>query len=270
MQLSVLTYSYLCDCHILLSTRYTYVLQFQLSSLFYSVFYYYSDAFLVLLLVFYRRIVCLRILFLLDPFSDLPTQNHPFRRSDSSQSTSLAPPRHPVYTDSSSSSQSVSHSTNSSLGYSSSGRLTHGSGYHPHSNRSQTSFNLRSGRSMPMAGMMDVERARSRRERTFVGTECAICEEPLEHTLRGERVLQFSCGHVSHEACFYEYIKEFDSQYCPTCSSPLGLDSTRGGNVLNLGILFFIFHFFFFSNFQFPSMLSGFVSFENKLTCFCL
>ena len=86
-----------------------------------------------------------------------------------------------------------------------------------------------------MAGMLDSERPRTRRERTFIGSECAVCEEPLEHTLRGERVLQFSCGHVSHEACFYEYIKEFDSQYCPTCNAPLGLDTSRGGNVLDIG-----------------------------------
>ncbi|KAI9786973.1 MAG: hypothetical protein M1835_002910 [Candelina submexicana] len=101
-----------------------------------------------------------------------------------------------------------------------------------YSSQSQTSFNWRAGR--PMAGMLDMERTRTRRERTFVGSECAVCEEPLEHTLRGERILQFSCGHVSHEACFYEYIKEFDSQYCPTCNAPLGLDTSRGGNVLDL------------------------------------
>ena len=87
-----------------------------------------------------------------------------------------------------------------------------------------------------MAGMLELERSRTRRERTFIGSECAVCEEPLEHTLRGERILQFSCGHVSHEACFYEYIKEFESQYCPTCNAPLGLDTSRGGNVLDLGI----------------------------------
>ena len=81
-----------------------------------------------------------------------------------------------------------------------------------------------------------MERARTRRERTFIGSECAVCEEPLEHTLRGEKILQFSCGHVSHEACFYEYIKEFESQYCPTCNAPLGLDTSRGGNVLDLGM----------------------------------
>ena len=86
-----------------------------------------------------------------------------------------------------------------------------------------------------MAGMLELERSRTRRERTFIGSECAVCEEPLEHTLRGERILQFSCGHVSHEACFYEYIKEFESQYCPTCNAPLGLDTSRGGNVLDLG-----------------------------------
>ena len=102
-----------------------------------------------------------------------------------------------------------------------------------YSNGTATSFNWRSGR--PMAGMLEIERSRTRRERTFIGSECAVCEEPLEHTLRGERILQFSCGHVSHEACFYEYIKEFESQYCPTCNAPLGLDTSRGGNVLDLG-----------------------------------
>lgn len=86
-----------------------------------------------------------------------------------------------------------------------------------------------------MAGMLDMDRARSRRDRTFIGSQCAVCDEPLEHTLRGERVLQFSCGHVSHEACFYEYIKEVDSQTCPACNAPLGLDSSRGGNVLDIG-----------------------------------
>jgi hypothetical protein len=62
-----------------------------------------------------------------------------------------------------------------------------------------------------------------------------VCEEPLEHTLRGERILQFSCSHVSHEACFYEFIREFESQYCPTCNAPLHLDTSRGGNVLDIG-----------------------------------
>ncbi|KAI1021384.1 hypothetical protein LB505_000010 [Fusarium chuoi] len=76
----------------------------------------------------------------------------------------------------------------------------------------------------------NADRSRSRRERTFVGSECAVCEEPLEHTLRGERILQFSCSHVSHEACFYEFIREFESQYCPTCDAPLHLDTSRGGN----------------------------------------
>ncbi|KAF4121351.1 von Willebrand factor type A domain [Geosmithia morbida] len=80
------------------------------------------------------------------------------------------------------------------------------------------------------------DRSRTRRERTFVGSECAVCEEPLEHTLRGERVLQFSCAHVCHEACFYEFIRELDSQFCPTCDSPLHLDTSRGGNVIDLGL----------------------------------
>ena len=102
-----------------------------------------------------------------------------------------------------------------------------------HSGQQQASFDWRSGR--PMAGMLDYERARTRRDRTYVGSECAVCEEPLEHTLRGEKILQFSCSHVSHEACFYEFIKEFESQYCPTCNAPLSLDTSRGANVLDLG-----------------------------------
>ncbi|KAL2885611.1 von Willebrand factor type A domain protein [Ceratocystis lukuohia] len=82
--------------------------------------------------------------------------------------------------------------------------------------------------------MSSSDRSRGRRERTFVGSECAVCEEPLEHTLRGERILQFSCTHVAHEACFYALIKEFESQYCPTCDAPLHLDTSRGGNVIDI------------------------------------
>lgn len=86
-----------------------------------------------------------------------------------------------------------------------------------------------------MSSLTSADRSRTRRERTFVGSECAVCEEPLEHTLRGERILQFSCSHVSHEACFYEFIREFESQYCPACNAPLHLDTSRGGNVLDIG-----------------------------------
>lgn len=71
----------------------------------------------------------------------------------------------------------------------------------------------------------------SRRERTFIGSACAACEEPLEHTLRNERIIQLSCGHVAHEACFYEYIKEFEAQNCPSCDAPLGVDTSRGGGI---------------------------------------
>ncbi|PHH63954.1 hypothetical protein CDD81_5173 [Ophiocordyceps australis] len=78
------------------------------------------------------------------------------------------------------------------------------------------------------------ERRRLRGERTFVGGECAVCEEPLEHTLQGERILQFTCNHVAHEACFYEFIREVESQYCPTCDAPLHLDTSRSGNVIDL------------------------------------
>ncbi|KAK4114256.1 hypothetical protein N656DRAFT_705821 [Canariomyces notabilis] len=104
------------------------------------------------------------------------------------------------------------------------------------SSASASSNILRDGssRSVTAPGIMNSDRSRARRERTFVGSECAVCEEPLEHTLRGERILQFSCSHVSHEACFYEFIREFESQYCPTCNAPLHLDTSRGGNVLDI------------------------------------
>ncbi|KAK4218101.1 protein STE5 [Rhypophila decipiens] len=103
------------------------------------------------------------------------------------------------------------------------------------SNASIGSGNSRGSNSRTItSSIMNSDRTRSRRERTFVGSECAVCEEPLEHTLRGERILQFSCTHVSHEACFYEFIREFESQYCPTCNAPLHLDTSRGGNVLDI------------------------------------
>ncbi|KAK3368080.1 hypothetical protein B0H63DRAFT_68591 [Podospora didyma] len=101
------------------------------------------------------------------------------------------------------------------------------------SSPSVSSARSRESNSRTAAGM-NSDRSRSRRERTFVGSECAVCEEPLEHTLRGERILQFSCSHVSHEACFYEFIRDFESQYCPTCNAPLHLDTSRGGNVLDI------------------------------------
>ncbi|KAF2215165.1 hypothetical protein CERZMDRAFT_116678 [Cercospora zeae-maydis SCOH1-5] len=71
----------------------------------------------------------------------------------------------------------------------------------------------------------------NRRERTFVGTVCAACDEPLEHILRGERILQLPCGHVAHEACFHEFIQEFDIQNCPSCDEALGLENNRPANV---------------------------------------
>lgn len=105
---------------------------------------------------------------------------------------------------------------------------------HPTKSVTFENSRLHAQRSEDMAALLNTDRARSRRERTFVGGQCAACEELLEHTLRGERVLQFSCGHVAHEACFYEYIKDSESQYCPTCEAPLGLDSARGGSILDL------------------------------------
>jgi Ring finger domain len=87
-----------------------------------------------------------------------------------------------------------------------------------------------------MAAVLDIDHVR--KDKTFLGGECAVCEEQLELTLRGERILQLTCGHIAHEACFYEYLREFDSHSCPICNAPLSLDSSRGGSVPNIGIMF--------------------------------
>ncbi|KAF1822456.1 uncharacterized protein K489DRAFT_292355, partial [Dissoconium aciculare CBS 342.82] len=71
----------------------------------------------------------------------------------------------------------------------------------------------------------------NRRERTFVGSVCATCDEPLEHILRGEAILQLTCGHISHEACLHEYVRDGHSAVCPTCEAPLDFDTSRGGKV---------------------------------------
>jgi hypothetical protein len=88
-----------------------------------------------------------------------------------------------------------------------------------------------------MANVLDLDHSRNRKDKTFLGGECAVCDEQLELTLRGERILQLSCGHIAHEACFYEYLREFDAHSCPTCNAPLSLDSSRGGAVPNIGML---------------------------------
>lgn len=45
-----------------------------------------------------------------------------------------------------------------------------------------------------------------------------------------------TCEHISHEACFYEYIREFESQKCPACDATLGLSAGSGVD-MNLGTL---------------------------------
>lgn len=110
-------------------------------------------------------------------------------------------------------------------------RNSHRSGGHS----SARSSSSRHGKAM--SSILDIDH-RSRKDRTFIGGECAVCEEQLELTLRGERILQLSCGHIAHEACFYEYLREFDSHACPICNAPLSLDSSRGGSVPNIGMSF--------------------------------
>jgi hypothetical protein len=74
---------------------------------------------------------------------------------------------------------------------------------------------------------------RSWKERSFVDVQCAVCEESLDLALRGEWILPFSCGHVSHETCFYEYIHESESHHCPMCDGSVGSDASRGKELDN-------------------------------------
>lgn len=81
--------------------------------------------------------------------------------------------------------------------------------------------------------MVDTDMRKTRADRTFVGASCAFCEEPLEHMLRGEHILQLSCNHVAHEACFHEVIKDPNDQFCPMCDALLGVDSSRSGSLID-------------------------------------
>ncbi|KAK9245019.1 hypothetical protein V1506DRAFT_460019 [Lipomyces tetrasporus] len=94
--------------------------------------------------------------------------------------------------------------------------------------------------------------------RALVGVPCAMCEEPLENSFQGERVIEFGCGHVGHEACFKEVFREavdemianaayspaqvnghkHDKRHvpqirCPICDSVIQIDPLRHGNLLN-------------------------------------
>ena len=54
----------------------------------------------------------------------------------------------------------------------------------------------------------------------FHDSRCTLCGDLLEHTLRGVRILQFSCGHFSHEKWF-ESIRLNGSKCCPMCKTSL-------------------------------------------------
>lgn len=59
----------------------------------------------------------------------------------------------------------------------------------------------------------------TRNERNLTSEPCVACEESLLHTLSGERVLQLSCGHAAHQACFEEYTRGTDTCFCPVCDA---------------------------------------------------
>ncbi|KAK9351210.1 hypothetical protein V1523DRAFT_417472 [Lipomyces doorenjongii] len=91
--------------------------------------------------------------------------------------------------------------------------------------------------------------------RALVGVPCAMCDEPLEHSFQGERVIEFGCGHVGHEACFKEVFREVVEEMavsstapanghkndkrlipqirCPICDSVIQIDPLRHGNLLS-------------------------------------
>ena len=70
--------------------------------------------------------------------------------------------------------------------------------------------------------------------KTFIDSQCVICEEPLGSTLKNERILEFSCKHSTHEACFHKYCREFQSGYDQfTWRPPLKVNV----RLLNIGIV---------------------------------
>lgn len=67
-----------------------------------------------------------------------------------------------------------------------------------------------------------------RPKRTFAGSNCAICEEPIQHTLQGERIRQLSCLiHVSHEICFQQSNNKYSAKRCPGCNIQTLIDSSK-------------------------------------------
>ncbi|CAN6670683.1 hypothetical protein TRVA0_043S00738 [Trichomonascus vanleenenianus] len=67
----------------------------------------------------------------------------------------------------------------------------------------------------------------NRREKNLRGTNCCFCEEPLEYTLVGEKVIALECSHVCHYECLLQMTdirapKEGDTAglpMCPTCDA---------------------------------------------------
>ncbi|KAK9474542.1 uncharacterized protein V1510DRAFT_428364 [Dipodascopsis tothii] len=43
--------------------------------------------------------------------------------------------------------------------------------------------------------------------RTLVGSYCAVCDEPLQYTIHGERIVRFGCGHNLHDLCLRETLR---------------------------------------------------------------
>lgn len=81
---------------------------------------------------------------------------------------------------------------------------------------------------------------RRRGSSIFIGRPCALCEEPLEYKLSGERAMTLPCSHVVHEACLGEYFAETDKEVreCPQCQTSLGdVGDHDPGNCCGLRIL---------------------------------
>lgn len=71
---------------------------------------------------------------------------------------------------------------------------------------------------------------KTRLDKSLENKNCCFCEESLEYTLDGEKVIVIKCGHVCHYECLYELVdtsvpislEEKDSvmPYCSTCGEP--------------------------------------------------
>lgn len=82
----------------------------------------------------------------------------------------------------------------------------------------------------------------TRLQRSLQGVNCCFCEESLEYTLTGEKLVALQCGHICHHECLYELIDtslplvdnfEYVMPACGTCGEKsIPLDGTLHSDIL--------------------------------------